>query len=383
MGCSLAPYEKGAVKTKNNYISEEAGIRPLEDLPYKIAMDQAQKSAQANLLFGGQGYGNAFGKGTTAAPVGAQPGSRNSMGSSGGGTPPGGGAGPGYGGPPTFQPPTGVAPDLPPGTPAPAPVGRPIIPPGGPGATSAGPAQTGGNPWDAGGLATMSSSVQDPTGGPLPVGRPKATPQGGDLAQMYKRAYYEKYKNDPQMLGTYTPIDMANVAALDQDPAKAVEKYMQFTETARQQGYNPYDLMRSSHWTGTNLAATSKGGTDWNAALDQIMTSNGTRGSGSYGPNGFGAQGLAQQMKSATPEQLAQMEESRRRQWGDVGYQGGGIAQLAAQYGNVGGAAPPPAAPGFKMPTAAELAYANKYKQRMPTSTSGATVTDTRSRNES
>jgi len=160
---------------------------------------------------------------------------------------------------------------------------------------------------------------------------PLATSQTShtELADRYKFLYFRAYKNDDQMLGQFTPFDPASVLGLDpKDPEHAVQRYVEFTEAARRRHWGPYDLMRL-HQTGEEL--------DPALTADEMVTksisSAGVEFSGVYGTPAAEL-ALRNQIARATAEQLAQMEAVLVRQWGDVGYEGGRIAELVAKYGH-------------------------------------------------
>jgi len=211
-----------------------------------------------------------------------------------------------------------------------------------------------------------------------------ASDEAQALEERVKYLYYQKYKNDPKMLGTYTPIPASQIAAMDDDPEVAAQKYLEFVEQGRKEGYNPYDIMRQSHWTGEGLSSAARSGEkDWAAKLLASATSSGgTRGQGTYS-SGFGDKALEEQFKSATPDQLAQMKATRQKMWGDYGDDGSAIDEMAKKYGNPTGKAytGPAAGSGMKMPSKEELAWANKYgtmegfaDKKPPTGPSGRRV---------
>jgi hypothetical protein len=230
------------------------------------------------------------------------------------------------------------------------------------------------------GSTASGLAAQPGTGGAAALQPPPATsgsPSWGpptDLAQAYKKAYYDKYKGDEKMLGSFTPISAGAIASLDPDQSRAVSKYMEITEAGRQQGINPYDLMKMSHTGGEGWANNyATGGAQ--GVIDQLTKSNGTQGGGTYGTGGF--QDRAAAAQSNTPAAQALRDSVKKKQWGDVGYTGnpalaGVTAPQSADdisralFGKTP-AESQAAGGGFKMPTAAELAYANKYGKRPPT----------------
>ena len=163
----------------------------------------------------------------------------------------------------------------------------------------------------------------------------------------YKFLYFQEYKNDVQMLGQYTPFDMKAVLSLDPDnPEHAVQRYMEFTEAARRRYWGPYDLTRL-HQTGEHLNPDLTA----DEMVTNSITSAGHEFTGTYGTPAAEL-ALRNQIARATPEQLVAMEATLVRQWEDVGYAGGIIAELIAKYGHEEPAKPDPEPP--KKPTASE-----------------------------